>query len=58
MKLDSALADYLSMQPVPTIHRQIWVGPMHHALQQKVQQQQSGSQHDHSIQLAALIKRS
>jgi hypothetical protein len=58
MKLDSALADSSLMQSVLTIQRQIWVAPMHHALQPKVQQLQSGSQHDHLIQQATQIKSS
>jgi hypothetical protein len=35
------------MQSAQIIHEQIWVALMHRVLQKKVQQLQSGSQHDH-----------
>jgi hypothetical protein len=47
MKLDSALADSSLMQSAQIIHEQIWVALMHRVLQKKVQQLQSGLQHDH-----------
>jgi hypothetical protein len=42
MKLDLALADFSSMQHVPTIHAPIWVALMRHVLPKKVQQLLSG----------------
>jgi hypothetical protein len=42
MKPGSALADYSLMQHALTIRVQIWVVLMHHVLQKKAQQQQSG----------------
>jgi hypothetical protein len=42
MKLDLALADFSSMQHVPTIHAPIWVALMRHVQQKKVQRLLSG----------------